>query len=250
MLDITPIPLLTDNYAYFLEDLATGVTAIIDPSEATGVLTFLKDHNKSLNYILNTHHHHDHTGGNLLLAQKTGATVAGFEKDQHRLPGLQKPLKDESVFKIGQSEALIIFVPGHTLGHIAYYFQDSRALFTGDTLFSLGCGRLFEGTPKQMWTSLQKIQKLPDSTRIYCGHEYTLDNLAFAKHLFPEDTALQKEEQRLKKLRHMSQSTVPSTLKFEKRFNPFLNQIKRPEESGLGDLEVFTLRRHMKDTFS
>lgn len=249
MLTVTPLPLLADNYAYFLEDQATGRTAIVDPSEAEGVLNFLNTHQKPLHYILNTHHHPDHTGGNLLLKAHTQAQVVGFRGDHDRLPGLDLPLEAGDVFPLGDSVASILLIPGHTRGHIAYHFAAKKILFTGDTLFSLGCGRLFEGTPAQMWDSLQKIGSLPGETRLYCGHEYTLANLAFARSLFPEDEALQKEGQRLGDLRQAGLPTIPSTLAFEKRYNPFFLHQRRPCEAGLSDAEVFALRRRLKDAF-
>lgn len=248
MLHITPLPLLSDNYAYYLEETISGQTAIIDPSEAKGVLKFLKG--RTLDFILNTHHHPDHTGGNLTLKKETGAPIVGFRGDQHRIPGLDHPLEEGDLFELGHARATLFFVPGHTQGHVAYSFEADQALFTGDTLFSLGCGRLFEGTAEEMWTSFQKIACLPEETRIYCGHEYTLANLAFAKSLFPDDLALQKEEKRLEALREQGKPTIGSTLGFEKRFNPFFLSQKRPCEEGLSNVEIFALRRHLKDDFS
>lgn len=250
MLEITLIPLLRDNYAYFLEDASSGQTAIVDPSEADGVLAFLNKRQKPLTYILNTHHHSDHTGGNKVLKAETGARVCGFVDDADRLPGLDRGLSEGELFSLGASQADILFVPGHTRGHLAFYFEKDRALFSGDTLFSLGCGRLFEGTAQEMWRSLSKLAALPEDTRLYCGHEYTLANLKFAEFLFPEDKALQQEKTRLLALREASKPTIPSTLKFEKRFNPFLLFQKRPCEEGLQESDIFALRRRLKDTVS
>ena len=249
MLVVTPIPLLADNYAYFLEDEASGQTGVVDPSQAQGVLDFLIIHNRPLHFILNTHHHPDHTGGNLALKAATGAQVVGFQGDRHRLPGLDIPVGEKEILHLGGSTATILFIPGHTRGHIAYHFAEDKILFTGDTLFSLGCGRLFEGSPKDMWASLQKIARLPDETQIYCGHEYTLANFDFATSLFPKDAALQREGERLRKKRQNSLPTVPSLLGFEKRFNPFLLFQKRPCEVPLSDEEIFALRRRLKDNF-
>lgn len=249
MIEITLLPLLTDNYAYFLEEKGSGITAVVDPSEGAGVLSFLKRHKKSLTYIFNTHHHPDHTGGNLALKQETGAQVVGFEKDAVRLPGLDHGLKEGDIFTFGASKIEVIFVPGHTSGHIAYFCPQEKALFSGDTLFSLGCGRLFEGSAEEMWASLSKLMVLPDETQIYCGHEYTLLNLEFAKYLFPEDRELLPDEIRLRELRASSHPTIPSLMKFEKRFNPFLLFQKRPCEEGLSDVEIFALRRRLKDEF-
>lgn len=249
MIRVTPIPLLTDNYAYFLEEEDSCLTAVVDPSEASGVLTFLDANGQNLDFILNTHHHPDHTGGNLALKEATGARVVGFEADRHRLPGLDVPVHENRPFMLGKETGKILFVPGHTAGHIAYHFHQDHLLFTGDTLFSLGCGRLFEGSAPQMWASLQKIAGLPDQTKIYCGHEYTLANLAFAEHLFPDDPDLKREGKRLRHQREAGLPTVPSLLEFERRFNPFLHSKRRPCEAALTAVEVFALRRHLKDTF-
>lgn len=243
MLNVTFLPLLTDNYAYFLET-EDGTTAVIDPSAADPVLAFLQQHGKPLHYILNTHHHADHVDGNLRLRAETGAIIAGFQGDSDRIPGQSILLRDQDLFKLGNTWAQILHIPGHTLGHIAYYFEPEKMLFTGDTLFSLGCGRLFEGTPEVMWNSLSRLMTLPDDTQVYCGHEYTLANLTFAKSLSPHDETLQNLEVELKEKRARNLPTLPSTLHFEKEFNPFLTCARDADA-----LETFTRRRALKDGF-
>jgi hydroxyacylglutathione hydrolase len=238
MLEITQIPALTDNYIYLLRDQESGETAVVDPSEATPVLTALKG--EKLNYILNTHHHWDHTGGNLQLQKATGAMVVGFEGDAHRIPGIDRPLKDGQSFSLGQSTAKILFIPGHTLGHIAYHFARDLAVFCGDTLFSLGCGRLFEGTPAQMFHSLARLKNLADDTRVYCGHEYTVANAKFALTIDPKNDALRKRQKEAETLRAQKLPTVPSLLIDEKACNPFLRAATEAE---------FARLRKLKDDF-
>lgn len=248
MLQITPLPLLKDNYAYFIEDSVSGMCAVIDPGEAGPVWQFLQEKEKKLSYILNTHHHWDHVNGNRDLQRKTDAQIVGFEGDRGRIPGQTIFLKEGDVFCLGAAHAHVLFIPGHTTGHIAYYFEQDDAVFTGDTLFSLGCGRLFEGTPKQMWKSLEKLASLPNQTRIFCGHEYTLANLAFAKHVFPQDEQLWTLEEELRQKRAKAIPTTGSTMAFEKRFNPFLQGIleaSSPQEAQ----RLFQERRASKDIF-
>ena len=178
-MQIIPIPCLVDNYAYIINDANSQIVGVIDPSEAPPVIAFLKKKNLKLNYILNTHHHFDHIGGNVELKKKYKAKVIGFDGDKHRIPGIDKTLKDGDKWTFGNSLVKILHIPGHTLGHICFYFEKEKIAFTGDTLFSLGCGRIFEGDHEQMLRSLNKIKKLPKNTKIYCGHEYTYKNAEF-----------------------------------------------------------------------
>lgn len=221
-LEIEQIPVLRDNYVYLLRDRATGACAAVDPAVASPVLAALQRLGWSLTHILNTHHHHDHVGGNLELKAATGCTIVGHAKDAARIPGIDMRVSDGERFALGQSEAVIIDVTGHTRGHIAYHFQDAGALFCGDTLFSLGCGRLFEGTPAQMWKSLQRLRALPATTRVYCAHEYTMSNARFALSLDPDNTALAARAREVEKLRADGLPTVPSLLETEQAANPFL----------------------------
>tara|TARA_B000000475_G_C15877277_1_gene398900 strand:+ start:110 stop:739 length:630 start_codon:yes stop_codon:yes gene_type:complete len=173
------IKCLQDNYSYLIIDEEEKIACVVDPSEAKPIINFLKDKKIILKYILNTHHHYDHVGGNLELKQKYNCQVIGFKGDKDRIPGIDILLEDNQILKKNNFEAKIYHIPGHTSGHIAFHFLKEKKIFTGDTLFSLGCGRLFEGTYEQMFNSLNKIKKLPKSTEIYCGHEYTLQNSNF-----------------------------------------------------------------------
>lgn len=246
MLSVTPIPVLKDNYAYFLEDTTSGITAIVDPSRFLEVDAFLESVGKGLHFILNTHHHWDHVGGNAELVAKYGARVAGFAGDEGQLPGQSIFLKDGEIFALGHACARILHIPGHTLTHGAYFFEESGCVFTGDTLFHLGCGRLFEGTPSQMWASLSRLMALPDDTRIFCGHEYLLSNLAFARHLYPDDEDLLALEGSFVEARRKGEALVGFPLSFEKRFNPFLRCLHDAPQDAL---ELFTARRLEKDGF-
>ena len=227
MLQIEQIPLLKDNYSYLLQDTTLGVNAIVDPADDTPVLSYLKEKNITLHYILNTHHHFDHTGSNLAIKKETKCTIIGAKEDKNRIPGIDEVVEEgDSVF-VGKNEGKVLFVPGHTKGHIAYWFSDSKALFCGDTLFSLGCGYLFEGTPQQMWNSLEKIRKLPKDTRLYCAHEYTLENAVFAKDIEPDNIDLKNYIKKCENLIAQGKPTIPSLLEEELNANPFLRVDKK-----------------------
>lgn len=254
MLTIDPISLLSDNYAYLLVDKQRDLTAIVDPSEAAPVIRLLESRGKGLDYILNTHHHWDHTGGNLALKEHFKSTVVGYEEDAERIPGLDHPVNENSPFLFGKIKVEIIPIPGHTLGHIAFYLPAEGAAFVGDTLFSIGCGKVFEGTAAQMWTSLQKLMELPPETRLYCGHEYTEKNIEFALSLEPSSKKLLLYQSEIQELRAQGLSSMPTTLEREKRLNPFL----RAEDPKLlaaldkkpGDpISIFAEIRALKDRF-
>lgn len=229
---------LQDNYVYLLH--SGNQTAVVDPSEAGPVLAALKQTGWRLDFVLNTHHHWDHVGGNETLKRETGCRVLGSQFDRDRIPGLDQALGEGESFRLGEAEAKILEIPGHTLGHIAYCFVDDKALFCGDTLFSIGCGRLFEGTPEQMWRSLGKLAVLPDDVRVFCGHEYTVANLSFALTLEPGHPELGSKLAKAKALRSADKPTVPSLLGEEKRLNPFL---KAPSAQAFAEV------RRRKDTF-
>ena len=212
-LEITLIPLLQDNYGYLLQDRESGTTGVVDPSEPESVLELLGRRGGKLDFILNTHHHWDHTGGNERLKSATGARVVGPRADAARIPAIDIEVSDEAPFWFGKAQARILEIPGHTRGHIAYWFSESHAVFCGDTLFAMGCGRLFEGTPGQMWESLGKLAKLPPETRIYCGHEYTEANARFAVTVDPMNQALKARFARVRALRVAGQATIPSTIR-------------------------------------
>jgi hydroxyacylglutathione hydrolase len=253
-LEIHTIQVLTDNYTYLIRDGETGISAVVDPSEAGPVLERLGEWGGKLDFVLNTHHHWDHVGGNLELKKVTGCRIVGADSDAKRLPGWDQGVNEATIFALGKSTARILSIPGHTRGHIAYWFQENAAVFTGDTLFSLGCGRLFEGTPSEMWSSLQKIMALPDETRVYCGHEYTVRNAEFALALEPGNERLKTRLTQLEKLRREGLPSVPAILGEEKALNPFL----RPEDpklrAALGitqgtAVETFAEIRRRKDEF-
>ena len=253
-LQIHQIPVLNDNYVYLAHEPASGATAVVDPAVGGPVLAALDDKGWRLSHILNTHHHADHTGANLELKEKTGCTIVGPRADAARIPGIDVTVGDGDSYRLGEAEARVFDVPGHTSGHIAYWFSDSKALFCGDTLFAMGCGRLFEGTPAQMWNSLSKLKVLPGDTRVFCAHEYTQANGRFALSVEPENRELQARMQEVDRLRADGVPTVPSTIAVELKTNPFL----RPDSPGLQrtiglegqDLvAVFARTRELKDSF-
>src|ERR1700733_2852967 len=209
-LEISLVPCLSDNSAYLLPAPDDGLCAIVDPSEPGPVKQALSARGLKLTHILNTHHHFDHTGGNLPLKEEFGAKVVGPEKDRERIPGIDVGVVEGAPWTFGARSVPVLEIPAHTRAHIAFVFDD--AVFTGDTLFAMGCGRLFEGTPAMMWASLSKLMRLPDETKIYCGHEYTLSNGRFAMTLEPNNTALQARMKDVEALRAKNAPTIPSTL--------------------------------------
>ena len=254
MLTIIQIPVLTDNYIYLIHDPVSGETAVIDPALAQPVLDVLDKKGWRLTYILNTHHHWDHVGGNLELKQKTGCKIIAAQSDRDRIPGIDIGVSEDDVISLGQHTARVISTPGHTSGHIVYHFAEDGALFCGDTLFVMGCGRLFEGTPEQMWNSLQKLKALPPSTRIYCTHEYTQANGRFALSVEPDNSHLQQKMLEVQQLRAENKPTVPSTIEQERATNPFFraDSISVQKALGLEDqspVRVFTELRKRKDSF-
>jgi len=251
---VTPIPCLADNYAYIIEDNNSNVVGVVDPSEALPIINYLKKKKLKLNYILNTHHHFDHIGGNLELKKMFKSDVIGFHDDKHRIPGINITLKDKEKWFFGNSSVKIFHIPGHTLGHICFFFEKEKIAFTGDTLFSLGCGRIFEGTHKQMLTSLNKIKKFPKETKIYCGHEYTYKNAEFCMKYDNDNKNLKKKFEIIKKLRSKNLPTIPSILKDELNSNIFLrcdqNDIKiKLNMKNQEDFKVFEKVRDLKDVF-
>lgn len=255
MLTIDCLPSLTDNYTYLLHESSSGETAAIDPSEPEPVLAALAKNDWQLTYVFNTHHHNDHVGGNLQLKQATGCKIVGAATDQTRIPGIDIALHDGELIRLGEQVFQVITTPGHTSSHIVYYCADSHALFCGDTLFSLGCGRLFEGTAEQMWHSLQKLKALPGNTRVYCAHEYTQANGRFALTLEADNKDLQQRLAEVKALRANDQPTLPSTIALEMATNPFLREdsvsIRKAVSASTDDgpIEVFTKIRKLKDRF-
>ncbi|MBD1137387.1 hydroxyacylglutathione hydrolase [Pelagibacterales bacterium SAG-MED43] len=234
------IPCLQDNYSYLIIDENNNSACVIDPSESQPIINLVEKNNIKLKYILNTHHHFDHIGGNEELKKKFGSTILGFEEDSHRIPKIDVLLKDNQIWKAENFIAKIIHVPGHTSGHICFHFFNEQLIFTGDTLFSLGCGRIFEGTYKEMFNSLNKIKSLPKETKIYCGHEYTLNNSRFCIEHDSKNLNLKKKIENIKKKISDGLPTIPSTIKEELECNIFLK---------IKDLEGFSKLRDLKDNF-
>lgn len=253
-MEIVQIPVLADNYNYLLHDEDSGETAVIDPSLHTPILEALAERGWTLDKVFNTHHHWDHTDGNEALKAATGCTVYGYGADADRIPGLDVALNTSDHVSLGKTGAELLFLPGHTKGHIAYYFADEKALFSGDVLFGAGCGRLFEGTPEQMYSSLQSLMTLPDDTRIFCGHEYTERNVNFALELEPGNEDLQTRKREVEKLRRGHKPTIPTSVALEKATNPFLrcgsDEIRANlRVKGEGHMAVFTAMRARRDHF-
>lgn len=253
-LQIRQIPVLNDNYVYLIHDPQSGATGVVDPAVVDPVVARLDAEGWRLSHILNTHHHGDHVGGNLELKRKTGCTIVGPRADAARIPGIDVEVGEGDSYRFGGFEAKVFDVPGHTRGHIAYWFPAAAALFCGDTLFALGCGRLFEGTPAQMWASLSKLAALPDDTQVYCAHEYTAANARFALTVEPGNAALKARAEAIARRRGQGLPTVPSTLAEERATNPFL----RPDSpdlrrtlhlEGADAVAVFAETRARKDRF-
>ena len=234
------IPCLTDNYAYIINDNVSKTVGVVDPSEALPVIAFLKKQNLKLNYILNTHHHYDHIGGNAELKKLYNAKVVGFVGDKHRIPGIDITLEDNMKWIFGKSSVKILHIPGHTLGHICFFFEKEKIAFTGDTLFSLGCGRIFEGTYEQMFNSLNKIKELPKETEIYCGHEYTLQNSNFCLANDSKNLKLKEKIITIKTKLKNNLPTIPTILSDEIECNIFLKA---------KDVKSFSKLRDLKDNF-
>jgi hydroxyacylglutathione hydrolase len=248
------IPCLKDNYGYLVRDSVSGLVASIDTPEVAPINAACAELGWKLTHVLNTHHHFDHAGGNLELKAQWGLTIVGPRADRDRIPGIDVEVGEGDVFALGAARAHVYDVPGHTRGHIAWHFADDGVAFVGDTLFALGCGRLFEGTPEQMWASLSKILAWPDATRLYCAHEYTQSNARFALSVEPDNAALQARARAIDALRAQGRPTVPSTLGEEKATNPFLRPDSPSLQRALGlagaaAVDVFAETRRRKDRF-
>ena len=247
------IPCLSDNFSYLIHDKESDKISIVDPAEYKACDNVIKKY-KKLDFILNTHHHADHVDGNLELKKKYNSKILGFELDKDRIPGIDILLKEGQKHKIGELEFEVIFVPGHTRGHVAFFFFKEKIVFTGDTLFSLGCGRVFEGTHEEMFNSLNKIKNLPLDTKIYCGHEYTNSNLNFCLKHDPKNIYLKDKKIDIEKKLNSNQPTIPSTIADEIKTNIFLRCDDPEIKQSLGlkdssDVEVFSKLRDLKDSF-
>ena len=234
------IKCLQDNYAYLVIDKTKSLAIVIDQSESKQIINYFEKNKLNLKFILNTHHHFDHVGGNKELKKKYNSKVIGFEKDKNRIQEIDITLSDKEIWRNDNFEAKIYHIPGHTSGHICYHFFKQNILFTGDTLFSLGCGRIFEGTYEEMFASLQLIKSFPLHTKIYCGHEYTLKNANFCINYDKENSALKDKIKLIKKKLDNNLPTMPTTIKEELECNIFLKS---------KDLRSFSKLRDLKDKF-
>ena len=234
------IPCLQDNYSYLIIDEESNIACVVDPSEADPIIEYLENTQIQLKFILNTHHHYDHVGGNQKLKEKYGASVVGYEGDKERVPGIDILVNDQETWIYKNFEAKIIHIPGHTLGHICFFFHKDKSVFTGDTLFSLGCGKIFEGTYTQMFDSLMKLKELPKDTKVFCGHEYTLQNSRFCIAHDDNNKNLKTKINDIKIKLKVGQSTIPSTMNDELECNIFLRS---------NNVETFSKLRNLKDNF-
>ena len=234
------IPCLQDNYSYLIIDEESNIACVVDPSEADPIIEYLENTQIKLKFILNTHHHYDHVGGNQKLKEKYGASVIGYEGDKERIPGIDILVNDQETWVHKNFEVKIIHIPGHTLGHICFYFHKDESVFTGDTLFSLGCGKIFEGTYAQMFDSLMKLKELPKNTKVFCGHEYTLQNSKFCIVHDQDNKNLKTKINDIKIKLKAGLSTIPSTIKDELECNIFLRS---------NNVETFSKLRDLKDNF-
>ena len=234
------IKCLQDNYSYLIIDEINLNACVVDPSESKPIIDFVENNNITLKYILNTHHHFDHVGGNLELKKKYNSKVIGFIGDKNRIPEIDTLVDDQEIWQEDNFEAKIYHIPGHTSGHIAFYFFKEKKIFTGDTLFSLGCGRIFEGTHDQMFHSLKKIKTLPKDIEVYCGHEYTLQNSKFCLAYDPNNLLLKNKIIKIKEKLKNGTPTVPTILDDEIQCNIFLKA---------KDLQTFSKLRDLKDNF-
>ena len=234
------ISCLKDNYSYLIIDEESNIACVIDPSEADPIIKYIEKTQIKLKFILNTHHHYDHVGGNQKLKNKYGASIVGFKGDKDRIPGIDILVSDQETWIHKNFEAKIIHIPGHTLGHICFYFYKDKSVFTGDTLFSLGCGRIFEGTYEQMFNSLMKLKELPKNTKVFCGHEYTLQNSKFCMAHDKNNTNLKNKVNNIKIKLKAGLLTIPSTIEDELECNIFLKS---------QNVETFSKLRDLKDNF-
>lgn len=253
-LEIRQFPCLQDNYGFLVRCSETGEVAVIDTPEAEVILEEAQTLGWPISAIWNTHHHWDHAGGNAAIAKATGAQIIAPRAEQATIGHVDQPVSPGDTVMLGHERAQVIDVGGHTLGHVAYWFEDAGVAFVGDSLFALGCGRMFEGTPEQMWDSLKKIRNLPDETHVYCAHEYTLDNAAFAETIEKSNPLLKSYRKKIEKMRSKNEPTVPSVLAIEKSINPFLRCDHPAVKKAVGmekadPAEVFAEVRKRKDNF-
>jgi hydroxyacylglutathione hydrolase len=238
-LEVVAVPVLTDNYVWLIHDAGSGETAAVDPSVAEPVLDAVGELSWRVSHVLNTHWHPDHTGGNAAIQGATASPITA-PAEAERVSRVDRIVTEGDRVRVGDAEAIVWEIPAHTAGHIAYYFESERMIFVGDTMFAMGCGRLFEGTAEQMYANLKRIAALPGDVRIYCGHEYTLANARFAAHAFPDSKEIADRLRHVERERSLNRPTVPTTVAEERSTNPFLLA---------NDVEHFADLRRQKDDF-
>jgi hydroxyacylglutathione hydrolase len=239
-LEIVAVPAFADNYLWLVHDADSGETAVVDPGDAAPVLAEAKARGWAIGQVWNTHWHPDHTGGNQAVVGATGATLSAPAAEAHKIAGIDVALKEGDRVRLGAHVGEVWQVPGHTLGHIAFVFRDAGVAFVGDTMFAMGCGRLFEGTAEQMFTAFARLGELPDDTLVYCAHEYTLANARFAAAVEPDNADIADRLAAVEAARERGEATVPTTIAAERLTNPFLRA---------SDIAEFTKRRAWKDRF-
>ena len=254
MIHIELISALSDNYIYLLHNDKDNITAVIDPGEAYPVTKMLKDKNWNLDQIVNTHHHNDHTGGNAELKKQWGSQLIAPSYEKDNIPNVDIFVSHDDIISIAGLDARVIHTPGHTLGHVCFYIPEQKCLFSGDTMFYLGCGRVFEGTMEEMWDSLLKLKSLPDDTLVYCGHEYSLSNAKFSNHIDTNNPLLEKAYINIKSQREKGLPTIPFLLGKERKINPFLRADEQSFRTEIGlktnnSSEAFKEIRLQKDNF-
>ena len=253
-IEIITIPALSDNYIFLIHNRLKNLTSVIDPAEVKPVNLILEQKGWKLDQIINTHHHHDHTQGNQSLKNTWNAKIVGPKDEEDKILDLDIQVRNLDKIKIAGLDATVIHTPGHTLGHVMYHFPNEYILFAGDTIFSLGCGRVFEGTMENMWESLVKIRDMPPNTMIYCGHEYTINNLKFALHVDPNNKDLLKFGEHIHLTRSKQKPSIPTLLSTELACNPFLRVDKDTISKSVNSdhknpYQVFSLLRAKKDNF-
>lgn len=253
-IEVIQFPCLSDNYGYLIRDRETGEVAAIDTPDIDAINAVLDEAGWRLDYIFNTHHHFDHAGGNEALKEKWGCKIIGPAGEASKIPAIDRKVGDGDQVRLGKSVAAVYDTPGHTSGHIVFHFEDDRLAFVGDTIFALGCGRLFEGTPAQMWTSLSKIAAWPGDTKLYCAHEYTQANAKFALSVDPENAALKQRSDEIDAARARDEPTVPTTVGLEMATSPFMRAAQNDLKEALGmsgadAVDVFAEVRRRKDNF-
>jgi hydroxyacylglutathione hydrolase len=241
MIEVVRIPALTDNYIWLLHDADSDETVVVDPAEAAPVLAEAERRGWPIGQVWNTHWHRDHTGGNLAIKAATGCAITGPAAEAARIPGIDRAVDEGDAAAIGGFEARVMAVPAHTAGHIAYHLPEAGMAFVGDTLFAMGCGRLFEGTAAQMWDNLRRLSALPPETQVYCAHEYTESNARFARTVEPDNEALARRADEVAAARARGEATVPTTIALERATNPFM----RARDAG-----ELAARRQAKDGFA